>query len=178
MPLAASDHQALRNAVRDIPDFPKPGILFKDITPLLANPVTFRMALDGFVERWKVEGVNKVVGIESRGFLFAAPLADRLGAGLVIVRKPGKLPYRTLKEQYELEYGFDSVHLHEDAIARGERALIVDDVIATGGTAAAVGRLVKRLGGQLVGYSFLIELAALKGTQKLEGAPTFALLHY
>ncbi len=169
---------ALRDAVRDIPDFPKPGIVFKDITPLLASPPLFKATLDLMEARWRPERIAKVVGIESRGFLFAAPLADRLGAGLVIARKPGKLPYQTLSEEYALEYGVDTLHLHADAILPGERILVVDDVIATGGTAGAVGRLSVRTGGVLVGYSFLIELGFLEGAARLNGTPHHAVLAY
>lgn len=178
MALDSQDLQAVRTAVRDIPDFPKPGIVFKDITPLLADARLFRLTLDAFADHWRTERIAKVVGIESRGFIFAAPLADRLGAGLVIVRKPGKLPYRTLSEEYALEYGVDTLHLHEDAILPGDRILVVDDVLATGGTAAAVGKLATRTGGVLVGYSFLIELGFLSGATKLNGAKSFALLQY
>jgi len=169
---------AIRAKIRDIPDFPKKGIVFKDITPLLADGPLFQAAIQQMVEPWRNERVQKVIGIESRGFVFAAPLALALGAGLIIVRKPGKLPWKVVKEQYALEYGSDTLELHEDALASGERALVVDDVLATGGTAAAVGRLVERLGGHLTGYSFLSELAFLKGAEKLGGAKTHALLRF
>jgi adenine phosphoribosyltransferase len=169
---------AIRARIRDIPDFPKKGIIFKDITPLLADGPLFQAAIEAMVQPWRGERVQKVVGIESRGFVFAAPLALALGAGLIIVRKPGKLPWRTVKEEYALEYGSDSLELHEDAVSGGDRTLIVDDVLATGGTAAAVGRLVDRLGGHLVGYSFLSELAFLQGSKKLGGAKVHALLQY
>ena len=169
---------SLYSSVRDIPDFPKPGIVFKDITPLLADPALFRSALDVMVAQWKAERIAKIVGIESRGFLLAAPLADRLGAGLVIVRKPGKLPYKTVSEEYALEYGTDTLHLHADALSHGERTLVVDDVLATGGTASAVGRLAGRMGANVVGFAFLIELGFLKGAQKLNGAAMHAVLRY
>ena len=169
---------AIRAKIRDIPDFPKKGIVFKDITPLLADGPTFQAAIDGMVQPWRGERIVKVVGIESRGFVFAAPIALALGAGLIIVRKPGKLPWRVVKEQYALEYGSDTLELHEDALSQGERTLVVDDVLATGGTAAAVGRLVQRLGGELAGYSFLSELGFLQGAGKLGGVKMHALLRF
>jgi len=169
---------AIRARIRDIPDFPKQGIVFKDITPLLADGPLFRAAIEGMLQPWRGERIQKVVGIESRGFVFAAPMALAMGAGLIIVRKPGKLPWKTVKETYALEYGSDTLELHEDAVSGGERTLIVDDVLATGGTAAAVGRLVQRLGGHLVGYSFLSELMFLQGSRKLGGAKVHALLQF
>ncbi len=168
----------IRTKIRDIPDFPKKGIIFKDITPLLADGPAFQAAIDGMAQPWRGERIQKVVGIESRGFVFAAPLALALGAGLIIVRKPGKLPWKVVKEQYALEYGSDTLELHEDALSHGERTLIVDDVLATGGTAAAVGRLVQRVGGDLAGYSFLSELTFLQGAGKLGGAKMHALLRF
>jgi adenine phosphoribosyltransferase len=169
---------AIRAKVRDIPDFPKKGIIFKDITPLLADGPAFQAAIDGMVQPWRGERIAKVVGIESRGFVFAAPMALALGAGLILVRKPGKLPWKVVKEQYALEYGSDTLELHEDALSHGERTLIVDDVLATGGTAAAVGRLVQRLGGDLAGYSFLSELGFLQGSAKLGDVKMHALLRF
>ncbi|HYV49468.1 MAG TPA: adenine phosphoribosyltransferase [Myxococcaceae bacterium] len=169
---------AIRARIRDIPDFPKKGINFKDITPLLADGPLFRSAIEGMLQPWRGEQIHKVVGIESRGFVFAAPMALAMGAGLILVRKPGKLPWKTVREEYALEYGSDTLELHEDALTGGERTLIVDDVLATGGTAAAVGRLVKRLGGDLVGYSFLSELTFLQGAQKLGDVQKHALLQY
>jgi adenine phosphoribosyltransferase len=169
---------AVRARIRDIPDFPKPGIVFKDITPVLSDPATFRQAVDGFLAEWRGARVDKVVGIESRGFIFAAPLAYALGAGFTIVRKPGKLPWRTIREAYALEYGEAVLELHEDAFRPGERVLVVDDVLATGGTAEAVGRLVRRQQATLVGYSFLVELAFLGGAKRLEPGTVHALLRY
>jgi len=169
---------AIRARIRDIPDFPKKGIIFKDITPLLADGPLFRAAIEGMLQPWGSERIQKVVGIESRGFVFAAPMALALGAGLILVRKPGKLPWKTVREEYALEYGSDTLELHEDAISGGERTLIVDDVLATGGTAAAVGRLVKRLGGDLVGYSFLSELTFLEGARKLGDVKRHAVLQF
>ena len=168
----------LKRFIRDVPDFPKPGILFRDLTPVLQDPKLFREVIDRLTERHTGEGIQKIAAIELRGFLFGAPLAYTLGAGLCLLRKPGKLPYKKAKESYALEYGTDALELHEDAFGRGEKVLIVDDLLATGGTAAAAGRLVERLGGHLVGYSFVVELEALVGRAKLGGAPVQALVRY
>ena len=164
--------------IRDVPDFPKPGITFKDITPLLADPEAFAEVVDRLAEPFVGRGVTKVVGIEARGFVVAAPVAHRLGAGFVPVRKPGKLPWETASEAYELEYGTDELEVHLDAIAPGEQVLVVDDVIATGGTALAAARLVEGLGGQVVGLAFLIELAFLGGADRLGELPHVSLLTY
>ncbi len=168
----------VRARIRDVPDFPKKGIVFKDITPVLADPALFRRVIEAFLGRWRGERIAKVVGIESRGFLFAAPLAYALGAGLSIVRKPGKLPWQTAREVYALEYGEDSLELHIDSVGPGERVLVVDDVLATGGTASAVGRLVTRQGADLAGYSFLIELSSLRGARQLGPEKVHALIRY
>ena len=168
----------VRARIRDVPDFPKKGIVFKDITPVLADAGLFRRVVDAFVERWRGQRVAKVVGIESRGFLLAAPLAYALGAGLVIVRKPGKLPWRTAREVYALEYGEDALEMHLDAVGPGERAIVVDDVLATGGTAGAVGRLVTAQGAELVGYSFLLELGFLHGARRIGPEKVHALVTY
>lgn len=168
----------LKEHIRDIPDFPKPGIVFKDITPLLGHAVAFQQSIDALVDRFASAGVDKVLGVEARGFIAAAPVAYRFGAGFVPVRKAGKLPWQIEKEQYELEYGTDLLEIHRDAIAPGERALIVDDVLATGGTAAATVRLVEKLGGIVVGLGFLIELAFLDGRSKLEGHDVVSLITY
>jgi adenine phosphoribosyltransferase len=169
---------AVRARIRDVPDFPSKGIVFKDITPVLADPALFREVVDAFVARWRDQRISKVVGIESRGFLFAAPLAYAIGAGLTIARKPGKLPWETMREVYALEYGENALELHVDAVGRGERVLVVDDVLATGGTAAAVGRLVARQGGALAGYSFLVELGFLGGAKLLGGEHVHSLLKF
>jgi adenine phosphoribosyltransferase len=169
---------AVRARIRDVPDFPKKGIVFKDITPVLADPKLFREVVDAFVERWKGERIQKIVGIESRGFLFAAPLAYALGAGLTIVRKPGKLPWDVIREAYALEYGEATLELHIDAVGPGERVLVVDDVLATGGTAEAVGRLVARQGAELVAYSFLVELSFLNGARRLGERRVHALVRF
>jgi adenine phosphoribosyltransferase len=169
---------ALRAAIRDVPDFPKPGIVFKDITPLLKEPVLFRRTLDVLTVLCGDRRVDKVVAIESRGFIFGSVLAARLGAGFVPVRKPGKLPAKILKASYELEYGTDVLEVHADAVERGEHVLIVDDVIATGGTARAVGELMEALGATVVAYAFLIELGFLDGRAKLAGREVLSLIRY
>jgi adenine phosphoribosyltransferase len=157
----------LENYIRDVPDFPKKGIVFKDITPLLADAEAMREACDRLAEPFADSGVAKVVGIESRGFIFAAPVAERLGAGLVPVRKPGKLPAETVSQSYQLEYGTDQIEVHADAIAPGEKVLMLDDLLATGGTMAAACDLVRKLGGEIVGIAFVIELCFLNGRDKL-----------
>ncbi len=168
----------LKAHIRSIPDFPKAGILFYDITTLLRDPQGFRAALDALALPYLDQGISVVVGIESRGFILGGALADRLGAGFCPVRKPGKLPARTISESFQLEYGTDRLELHEDAIERGQRVLIVDDVLATGGTAAATVRLVRRLGGELHGLAFLIELLALDGRSRLAGERVTSVLKY
>jgi adenine phosphoribosyltransferase len=168
----------VRSRIRDVPDFPRKGIVFKDITPVLADAALLRRVVDAMAARWRGERIAKVVGIESRGFLFAAPLAYAIGAGLAIVRKPGKLPWNTVREAYQLEYGEDAVELHVDAVGRGERTLVVDDVLATGGTASAVGSLVARQGAALAGYSFLLELTFLHGARRLGPDKVHALIRY
>ena len=168
----------IRESIRDIPDFPKPGIVFKDITPLLSDPEAFKRVLDLLVERYSGRSLDRIVGIESRGFIFGAALADRLGVGFVPVRKPGKLPYRTVKEEYSLEYGTDAIEIHEDAVPEGGAVLIVDDLLATGGTAAAAVSLVRKIGGEIVEVAFVVELGFLKGREKLPEVPVFSLVNY
>lgn len=168
---------ALKRAIRDVPDFPKKGIVFRDITTLLKDARLFREAMDLFTDLCQRARPDKVVAIESRGFILGAVLADRLGAGFVPVRKKGKLPGGKIAHTYDLEYGTDCLEIHEDALRRGERTLVVDDVIATGGTAAATGQLVGQLGAELAGYAFLVELTLLKGRDKLQGE-VFSLIHY
>lgn len=162
--------------IRDVPDFPTPGILFKDITPALADADALREVVDGLADRVADLAVDRVVAIEARGFLVAAPLAYRIGAGLTLVRKPGKLPSLIEHETYALEYGDDRLEIHADAVGPGDRILVVDDVLATGGTAAASVRLVERLGGQVAGLAFLIELAVLAGRERLVGRRVDALV--
>lgn len=163
-------------AIRDIPDFPKPGILFKDITPILNDPVLFREAVAIFTARHAKRGVDKVAGIEARGFIFGAALAHALGVGFVPIRKQGKLPFKTYDETYELEYGCATISVHTDAFRPGERVVVMDDLLATGGTADAAARLVARAGGQVAEIDFLIELTFLKGREKLAGHPLFAAI--
>lgn len=164
--------------VRDIPDFPKPGIVFKDITPLLGDPGAFRTCIDALADPFAGDGIAKVLGTEARGFILAAPVAYRFGAGFVPVRKAGKLPWEIERQEYALEYGTDLLEIHRDAVAPGERVLIVDDVLATGGTAAATARLVAKLGGVVVGFAFLIELGFLDGRAALGHDRVVSLLTY
>lgn len=168
----------LKSIIRDIPDFPTPGILFRDITPLLQNARALRTALEGLAEPFKDAGIEQVVGVESRGFIFGAPLALLLGAGFVLVRKFGKLPGETIHVEYALEYGSNTVEIHTDAIEPGQKVLVVDDLLATGGTVSAALDLVKRLGGEVVGITFLVELTALQGRQRLAGQNIFSLIQY
>ena len=172
------DSKDFASFIRSVPDFPKKGIVFRDITTLLNDPVAFKEVLDRFESRFRSDHVDKIVGIEARGFIIGAALADRLHVGFVPARKPGKLPAKTLKEEYELEYGHDSIEIHSDAISRGERILIHDDLLATGGTASATCRLVERMGGTIVGCSFLIELSFLKGRNRLKGYDLFSIIQY
>ena len=168
----------VRARIRDVQDFPKKGVVFKDLTPVLADPVLFKRVIDALAERWRGQRITKVVGVESRGFVFAAPLAYALDAGLVIVRKPGKLPWQRVREVYALEYGENALEMHIDAVGPGDRAVIVDDVLATGGTADAVGRLVTGQGAHLAGYSFLLELGFLHGARRIGPDKVHALLRY
>jgi adenine phosphoribosyltransferase len=168
----------LKLRIRSVPDFPKAGILFYDITTLLQDAAGFRAAIDSLVLPFENQGIELVAGVESRGFIFGAAVADRLGAGFTPVRKPGKLPWKTARASYDLEYGTDSLEMHQDAIRRGQRVLIVDDLLATGGTARATTDLVEGLGGEVHALAFLIELAALSGRQKLTGHHVHAVLTY
>jgi adenine phosphoribosyltransferase len=168
----------LKAQIRHIPDFPKPGILFYDITTLLRDAEGFRATIDALAAPYQRRDVDVVVGIESRGFILGAAVALRLGAGFVPIRKPGKLPSKTRKETYALEYGSDALEIHEDAVVAGQRVLIVDDVLATGGTAAAATKLVRDSGGTLQGLAFLLELAFLDGRAKLPGEQVFSVLQY
>lgn len=168
---------SLKARIRDVPDFPKPGILFKDVTPLIGHGPSFRLCTDLIAEEVAALRPELVVGIESRGFIFGAALADRLEVGFVPVRKPGKLPYRAQRESYALEYGTDALEMHEDAVA-GRGCLVVDDLLATGGTAQATARLVERLSGRVLGFAFVIELGFLAGRQKLGARAIHSLIHY
>lgn len=164
--------------VRDIPDFPEPGVVFKDITPVLADAKALAQLVDALAKPFSDAGVSKVAGIEARGFTLATPVADHLSAGFIPLRKPGKLPFDTVIEEYELEYGTDALEVHVDAVTQGEKILLVDDVIATGGTAAAAIRLLRRIGADVVGLSVFIELVFLGGSDHLDGVPLHALLRY
>jgi adenine phosphoribosyltransferase len=168
----------LADYVRSIPDFPKPGILFRDITPLLASPVAFREAIDELAERFRNERVDVVAAAEARGFIFAAPLALQLDVGFVPVRKPGKLPFDTHAFHYELEYGTDTLEVHTDGFAKGQRVLLVDDLLATGGTMGACCRLVEHAGAMVAGCAFVIELVGLEGAKRLAPHTIFSLLRY
>jgi len=168
----------LRAKIREVPDFPKPGILFYDITTLLREGDAFREVIDRMAEAVKGEKIDLVVGMESRGFIFAAPLADRLGAGFVPVRKLGKLPAETIEVEYDLEYGTATLEIHRDAISKGQRVLVVDDLLATGGTVIGTIELVRRLGGEIAGLSFMVELSALHGREQLGEFKIHALLTY
>lgn len=169
---------ALESLIRTIPDFPLPGILFRDITPLLKNASGFHDAIDLFVHRFKGERIDQVVAIEARGYMLGAPLAYQIGAGFVPVRKPGKLPGAKHVESYTLEYGTNSLEIHDDAVGRGERVVVVDDLLATGGTAAATGRLLERLGARIVAFAFLIELPELGGRSLLRGHDITTFVRY
>lgn len=168
----------LKKIIRSIPDFPKPGILFYDITTLLDNKAGFVQAIDALTEKFKSKKIDKVVAVEARGFIFGGALAHKLGAGFVPVRKKGKLPWKTDSVTYDLEYGTDTLEMHRDAIKPGDRVLIVDDLLATGGTVGAVTSLVKQKQGKIAGIAFVIELTFLKGKEKLKGYPVFSLLKY
>ena len=171
--------ETLKSVIRDIPDFPKEGIIFKDITPLLSNPVSFKKVIDTLRTRYKDNRIDQVVGVEARGFVFASALAYALGCGVVMVRKPGKLPYKTFQETYSLEYGEDSVEIHQDAFEKGQNVVIIDDVLATGGTLAACIDLVnKNFEVNLVEIGFLIELDFLKGRQKLGDVSIYSMMHF
>jgi adenine phosphoribosyltransferase len=164
--------------IRDVPDFPKPGIVFKDITPLLKDPGAFRKTVQILAEQVRPWNPDLIMGIESRGFLFGAALALELDKGQIIARKPGKLPYKTDSVSYDLEYGSNTLELHVDAVDKGQRILIVDDLLATGGTASACGELIRKQGGVVAGYSFVVELAFLEGRKKLEPDPVSSILTY
>lgn len=171
--------QILRDAIRDVPDFPKPGILFKDIHPLLQSPEPFRVALDLLEERARAMGATRIIGIEARGFLFGAPLADRMGLGFSLIRKPGKLPYTTVSESYALEYGSDTIEMHVDAVEASDAVVIVDDLLATGGTAEAAVKLVQRAGARVAGCLFLVELGFLGGRARFnDDIPVDAVLDF
>jgi len=178
MPQQGTSAEFLKSRIREVPDFPKPGINFYDITTLLRDPEGYKAAIESLSAPFAGAGIDIVVGIESRGFILGGAVADRLGAGFCPIRKPGKLPAKTMRESFSLEYGTDSIEIHIDAIRPGQRVLVVDDVLATGGTARAAASLVKGLGGTLHGLAFLIELDFLNGRQKLAGEQVTSVLHY
>jgi adenine phosphoribosyltransferase len=169
---------ALKSRIRHVPDFPKPGILFYDVTTLLRDPQGFKLAIDSLATPFQGKPIDVVVGIESRGFILGSAVADRIGAGFVPVRKVGKLPSKTIRASYALEYGTDSLEMHADGVEAGQRVLIVDDLLATGGTASATVDLVKEVGGRVEGLAFLIELVALEGRKRLPGENVLAVLQY
>ena len=176
--MSPEDLARLADLIVDVPDWPTPGVVFKDITPLLADHVSFEAVVDALIAPLADRGITKVLAIEARGFIPGAPVALALGAGFVPVRKAGKLPWEIEREEYALEYGTDLLEIHRDAVLPGESVLIVDDVMATGGTAAATGRLVEKLGGEIAGFGFIIELAFLAGREKLAGREIVSLLSY
>jgi adenine phosphoribosyltransferase len=176
--MSADALQKLRAAVRDVPDFPKKGIIFKDITPILADAELFRASIDAFVERCRGKAIDKIVGIDARGFLFGSAVAYELGVGFVPLRKKGRLPYKTESASYTLEYGEAEMELHIDAIDRGEKIVLIDDLLATGGTSASAAALIKKVGGDLIEAQFLIELEFLHGRDKLASTPVVSFLRY
>jgi adenine phosphoribosyltransferase len=176
--MASKTVEQLRSAVRDVPDFPKKGIVFKDITPVLSDSGLFRASIDLFLERCRGKEIDKIVGIDARGFLFGSAVAYELGVGFVPIRKRGKLPYRTQVAKYSLEYGEAEVEMHTDAVTPGERVVLVDDLLATGGTSAAAAVLIRKAGGKLLEAQFLIELEFLEGRKRLEPTPVTAFLKY
>lgn len=170
--------EALKKIIRDVPDFPKKGILFKDITTLLKDPASFQTTVDLMSHRYVGKHIDLVVGIEARGFIVGAALAYKLGAGVILVRKPGKLPHKTHKASYKLEYGEDSLEVHQDAVSPGQKVVIADDVLATGGTVSAVIHLIEKMGGQIVECAFLSEIEALNGRSKIKDYPVFSLIKF
>jgi len=174
--MSAADTIDLTRFIRDVPDFPKPGIIFKDITPLLGDPAAFAAAVEAMAAPFAEEPIDYVVAVESRGFIFAAPLALKLGAGFTPVRKPGKLPFDTMAHSYDLEYGSDTLEIHIDGVKQGDRVLVVDDLLATGGTVLATLELLKRLGAEIVGCTFLVELAFLPGRAKIGDLRTHSVI--
>ncbi len=170
--------EKIKNSIRNVPDFPKEGIHFKDITTLCKDPAMFVRTVDLMAHRYLDKDIDVVVGIEARGFIVGAALAYKLGAGVALVRKPGKLPHKTHKESYELEYGTDTLEVHTDAVEKGQNVIIADDLLATGGTAEAVVKLVEQMGGNIIECSFIVELDELKGRDKLAPHPVYSLIHY
>ncbi|MFA5928291.1 MAG: adenine phosphoribosyltransferase [Candidatus Margulisiibacteriota bacterium] len=168
----------LRSAIRTVPNWPKPGIMFRDITTLISDPKSFQNSIDQLYDRYKDQKIDKVLGIESRGFIFGAVLAYKLGVGFIVVRKPGKLPYKTISQEYALEYGTDKIEIHEDAITKGDKVLIVDDLIATGGTVQAAAKLVEKLGGEVVELAFVVGLPEILDKTKISKYKMFTLVDF
>ena len=168
----------IKEKIRTVPDFPKKGIMFRDITPLLADPAAFRHAIQQFLSHYRNRGITVVASAESRGFIFGSVLAYELGVGFVPLRKPGKLPFKKIRQEFQTEYSTDAFEIHEDAIKKGDKVLIVDDLIATGGTAKAAADLIEKLGGKVAGFAFLIDLSFLGGRRKLQGYEVFSLVQY
>lgn len=166
----------IQKTVRDIPDFPQPGILFKDITPVLANPDIFNQSIELMADKLRPEKIDKIVGLDARGFIFGSALALKLGIGFIPVRKPGKLPAATISESYELEYGSNTLEIHQDALQKNERVAVIDDLLATGGTAEASGKLIEQLGAEVISYNFFMEISFLKGSEKLQNAKVNSLI--
>lgn len=173
-----SNLELIKSSIRTIPNFPKQGIMFKDITTLLGNSEALCETMNSFYQHYKNYKIDAIAGIESRGFIFGAPLAYELGKKFIPIRKPGKLPYKTIKENYDLEYGKNCIEIHEDAIKPGERILIIDDLLATGGTAKAAANLVEKLGGEVAGFGFVVELPDLKGREKISGWDVYSLVSF
>ena len=167
-----------KHLIRDVPDFPKKGIIFKDITPLLKDPKAFQGIIQHLADRYRDKKITSIVAMESRGFIFGGALATHMGVGFIPVRKPGKLPWKTIQETYDLEYGKDTLEIHQDSLSKGDRVLVLDDVLATGGTAAATIRLVERAGGEVAEACFLIHLTFLNGQQKLKSTPLYSIIQY
>ena len=176
--MSEKNNPVLEKAIRNIPDFPKPGIIFRDITSLIQDGAAFKKAIDLLTNKYKGKKIDKVVGVEARGFIFGAALAHKIGAGFIPVRKKGKLPCKTISATYELEYGTDTLEIHMDAIQPGQSVVLVDDLLATGGTMEATVKLVRQLGGDIAGLAFAVELDFLKGRERFEGLDVFSLLHY
>ena len=170
--------QRIEGLIRDVPDFPKPGIVFKDLMPVFGDGPTFRALIGGFVDRYEAKNVDAIVGIEARGFIVAAPVASALESGLVLLRKPGKLPWKTVSKSYDLEYGQDALHMHEDAIREGQRIVLLDDLLATGGTMQAAIELVRSRGAEVVEVGFIVELGFLEGRKRLGDVPAVTMLSY
>jgi adenine phosphoribosyltransferase len=178
MPTPSLNLDKAKALVRDVPDFPKPGVVFKDITPLLQSPAAFKLVVDKMAGPFRKKGITHVASVESRGFIFGAPIAYQLDAGYIPIRKKGKLPYKTAAHEYELEYGTDTLEIHADALEASSRVLIIDDVLATGGTAVAACKLVEKLKAKVIGLSFLVELEFLHGREKLRGYDVLTLIRY